>query len=132
MKRRRTTARTRRPAPYLAELLAPYIRLRLDAQEHGGSPLASICVGPPGYLLLVQCAMRRAGRRKRVAYHAAMRSGGGRVRGNGTGSSHQGGIGVYSVAFARDVSECEANATLAAALNGPVLEQPTPGLIHRR
>jgi hypothetical protein len=51
------------------------------------------------------------------------------VRGNATGASHQGGSGLYTVGFARDVGGCVATATLAAAQNGPTLEQPSPGRI---
>ena len=80
-----------------------------------GDPGAQGGAGPPGP--------------SGIAYHAALNSGGGRVRGNAVGSSHQGGTGLYAIAFARDVSGCEATATLAAVLNGPVLEQPTPGRI---
>jgi hypothetical protein len=64
-----------------------------------------------------------------VSYHAVVNSGGGVVRGNATGASHQGGSGVYTVAFARDVGGCVAIATLAAAQNGPTLEQPAAGRI---
>ena len=64
-----------------------------------------------------------------VTYHAAVNSGGAAVRGNATGFTHQGGSGRYTLAFARDVSTCEATAALAAVQNGPALEQPTPGRI---
>lgn len=64
-----------------------------------------------------------------VAYHAAVNSGGTAVRGNATGFTHQGGSGLYTLAFARDVSTCQATATLAAVQNGPTLEQPTPGRV---
>lgn len=64
-----------------------------------------------------------------VTYHAAVNSGGAAVRGNATGFTHQGGSGLYTLAFGRDVSTCEATATLAAVHNGPALEQPTPGRI---
>lgn len=64
-----------------------------------------------------------------VAHHAAVNSGGVVVRGNATGFTHQGGSGVYTLAFGRDVSGCQAAATLAAVQNGPVLEQPTAGRI---
>ena len=36
---------------------------------------------------------------------------------------------MYTLAFGRDVSACEATATLAAVQNGPALEQPTAGRI---
>ena len=64
-----------------------------------------------------------------VTFHAAVNSGGSAVRGNATGFAHQGGSGLYVIAFGRDVSSCDATATLAAVQNGPVLEQPTPGRI---
>jgi len=64
-----------------------------------------------------------------VAFHAAVNSGGATVRGNATGFTHQGGSGLYTIAFGRDVSGCQATATLAAVQNGPALEQPTPGRI---
>lgn len=63
------------------------------------------------------------------AFHAAVNSGGATVRGNATASAHQGGSGLYTLAFGRDVSGCEATATLAAVQNGPSLEQPKPGRI---
>ena len=69
-------------------------------------------VGPPG-----------------ITFHAAVNSGGAAVRGNATAFTHQGGSGVYSIAFGRDVSGCEATATLAAVQNGPSLEQPVAGRI---
>ena len=64
-----------------------------------------------------------------VTHHAAVNSGGTAVRGNATGFTHQGGSGLYTLAFGRDVSACQATATLAAVQNGPVLEQPTPGRV---
>lgn len=64
-----------------------------------------------------------------VTYHAAVNSGGTAVRGNATGFNHQGGSGVYTLAFGRDVSTCQATAALAAVQNGPTLEQPTPGRV---
>ncbi len=64
-----------------------------------------------------------------VALHAAINSGGTAVRGNATAFSHQGGSGLYTVTFGRDVSTCEATATLAAVPNGPAIDQPTPGRV---
>jgi hypothetical protein len=64
-----------------------------------------------------------------AAFHAAVNSGGAAVRGNATAFHHQGGSGLYSIAFGRDVSACEATATLAAVANGPAIDQPTPGRI---
>ena len=64
-----------------------------------------------------------------LSYHAAVNSGGTAVRGNATGFTHQGGSGLYVLAFGREVSTCQAAATLAAVQNGPTLEQPTPGRI---
>jgi hypothetical protein len=64
-----------------------------------------------------------------VALHAAINSGGAAVRGNATAFNHQGGSGLYTIAFGRDVSACEATATLAAVPNGAGVEQPTPGRI---
>jgi hypothetical protein len=65
-----------------------------------------------------------------VTFHAAVNSGGAAVRGNATAFSHLAGqSGVYSIAFGRDVSACEATATLAAVQNGPSLEQPPAGRI---
>lgn len=62
-----------------------------------------------------------------VTYRAAVNSGGGTVRGNATTASHQGGSGLYTIAFDRDVSQCVATATLAAVQNGPALEEPPAG-----
>ena len=45
-------------------------------------------------------------------FHAAVDSGGAAVRGNATFSSGGGGTGTYTIGFARDVSGCEATATL--------------------
>ena len=64
-----------------------------------------------------------------LSFHAAVNSGGTAVRGNATGFTHQSGSGVYVLAFGRDMSTCEATATLAAVQNGPALEQPTAGRI---
>lgn len=64
-----------------------------------------------------------------VALHAAINAGGSAVRGNATAFSHQGGSGLYTIAFGRDVSACEATATLAAVPNGTAVQQPTPGRI---
>jgi hypothetical protein len=64
-----------------------------------------------------------------VAFHAAVNSGGAAVRGNATAFNHQGGSGLYTIAFGRDVSSCEATATLAAVPNGPSVEHPTAGRI---
>jgi hypothetical protein len=64
-----------------------------------------------------------------VALHAAINSGGAAVRGNATAFTHQDGSGLYTVGFGRDVSACEATATLAAVANGASLEQPTAGRI---
>src|SRR5512132_917501 len=43
-------------------------------------------------------------------FHAAIDSGGGRVRGNAIASTGGGGTGTYAIAFSRDVSACEATA----------------------
>jgi hypothetical protein len=64
-----------------------------------------------------------------VAYRAVVNSGGGLVRGNAVGANHQGGSGLYAVAFDRDVSACVASATLSDAQNGPTLETPPPGRV---
>jgi hypothetical protein len=64
-----------------------------------------------------------------VAFHAAVNSGGAAVHGNATAFNHQGGSGLYTIAFGRDVSSCQATATLAAVPNGPTLEQPTAGRV---
>jgi hypothetical protein len=64
-----------------------------------------------------------------VALHAAINSGGAAVRGDATAFTHQDGSGLYTVGFGRDVSACEAIASLAAVANGAMLEQPTPGRI---
>ena len=64
-----------------------------------------------------------------VAFHAAINSGGTAVRGNATAFTHQSGSGIYSIAFGRDVSGCEATATLAAVQNGASLEEPQAGRI---
>lgn len=64
-----------------------------------------------------------------TTYRATVNSGGSAVRGNATAFTHQGGTGLYTLAFDRDVSPCVATATLAAAQNGPVLEQPPAGRI---
>jgi hypothetical protein len=58
-------------------------------------------------------------------FHAAIDSGGGRVRGNATASNHPiGGSGTYTITFARDVSGCEATATLASVPGGSVVDPP--------
>jgi len=64
-----------------------------------------------------------------ASYRAVVNSGGGAVRGNPTGVTHQGGSGLYSVAFERDVSACVATASLSEAQNGPTLETPPAGRI---
>jgi hypothetical protein len=64
-------------------------------------------------------------------FHAAVNSGGEVVRGNATGSSGGGGTGTYTIAFARDVSGCEATATLASVPGGSVVDPP-PGRITVR
>ena len=56
-------------------------------------------------------------------FHAAINSGGGRVRGNATAASHLV-EGTYTITFARDVSGCEATATLAAVPGGSVVNPP--------
>jgi hypothetical protein len=57
-------------------------------------------------------------------FHAAIDSGGGRVRGNATFSSGGGGFGTYTIGFARDVSNCEATATLASVPGGGTVDPP--------
>jgi hypothetical protein len=64
-----------------------------------------------------------------VTYRATVNSGGATVRGNAIGVTHQGGSGLYTIAFERDVSSCVTTATLAEAQNGPMLEQPPAGRI---
>jgi hypothetical protein len=64
-----------------------------------------------------------------VTYRASVNSGGGTVKGNAVTASHQGGSGLYTIAFDRDVSACVATATLAAVQNGPTLEEPPAGRI---
>jgi hypothetical protein len=66
-----------------------------------------------------------------AAYHAAINSGGGRVRGNAITASHDGGTGVYALTFARDVSACEAVATLAQVPGGSTVDPP-PGRVTVR
>jgi hypothetical protein len=56
-------------------------------------------------------------------------SGGGTVNGNAVAASHNGGSGLYTVAFDRDVSGCVSTATLAAVQNGPALEEPPAGRV---
>jgi hypothetical protein len=56
-------------------------------------------------------------------------SGGAAVRGNATAFTHQDGTGLYTVGFGRDVSACEATATLAAVADGASVEEPTAGRI---
>lgn len=56
--------------------------------------------------------------------HAAINSGGGVVRGNAVGASGGGGAGTYTVEFGRDVSGCEASATLASVPGGAVTDPP--------
>ncbi len=64
-----------------------------------------------------------------VTYRAVINSGGGAVRGNASGVTHQGGSARYSIAFDRDVSGCVATATLSDAQNGPTLETPPAGRV---
>jgi hypothetical protein len=64
-------------------------------------------------------------------FHAAIDSGGGRVRGNAIASTGGGGTGTYAIAFSRDVSACEATATLASVPGGSVVDPP-PGRITVR
>jgi hypothetical protein len=64
-------------------------------------------------------------------FHAAIDSGGGRVRGNAIASTGGGGTGTYAIAFSRDVSTCEATATLASVPGGSVVDPP-PGRITVR
>jgi hypothetical protein len=59
-------------------------------------------------------------------FHAAVNSGGDAVRGNATFSSGGGGAGTYTIGFARDVSQCEATATLASVPGG-LTTDPPPG-----
>jgi hypothetical protein len=60
-----------------------------------------------------------------VAYHAAINSGGGPIRGNAVTANHtQGGSGLYTLTFARDVSGCEAVATLAQVPGGSTVDPP--------
>src|SRR5256885_4297543 len=64
-----------------------------------------------------------------VTYRAVLNSGGATVRGNAVTATHQGGSGLYTVAFDRDVSACVATATLSEAPNGSALETPPAGRI---
>ena len=64
-------------------------------------------------------------------FHAAVNSGGDAVRGNATFSSGGGGAGTYTIGFARDVSQCEATATLASVPGG-LTTDPPPGRITVR
>jgi hypothetical protein len=64
-----------------------------------------------------------------AAFRAAISSGGARVLGNATNSSHQGGTNVYSVEFAQDMTNCVYTAVLASVQAGPQLEQPPAGRI---
>jgi hypothetical protein len=57
-------------------------------------------------------------------FQAAVNSGGDPVRGNATGASGGGGSGTYTIAFSRDVSGCEATATLASVPGGGVVDPP--------
>jgi hypothetical protein len=64
-------------------------------------------------------------------FHAAINSGGGVVRGNALGVTGGGGTGTYAIAFSRDVSNCEATATLASVPGGSTVDPP-PGRITVR
>jgi hypothetical protein len=64
-------------------------------------------------------------------FHAAVNSGGEAVRGNATSSSGGGGAGTYTIGFPRDVSSCEATATLASVPGGLTVDPP-PGRITVR
>lgn len=64
-----------------------------------------------------------------ATFRAAITSGGAKVLGNATNSSHQGGTNVYSIEFARDVSSCIYSAVLAAVQAGSGVEQPPAGRI---
>jgi hypothetical protein len=64
-----------------------------------------------------------------VTYRAVLNSGGATVRGNAVTASHQGGSGLYTIAFDRDISACVPTATLSEAQNGSALETPSAGRI---
>jgi hypothetical protein len=64
-------------------------------------------------------------------YHAAIDSAGGRARGNATSSSGWGGDNTITIGFDRDVSGCEAVATLASVPGGPI-QDPPPGRVTVR
>jgi len=57
-------------------------------------------------------------------FHAAVNSGGAPVRGNAVAATGGGGAGTYTVEFSRDVSSCEATATLASVPGGSVVDPP--------
>lgn len=63
-----------------------------------------------------------------IVYHAAVSSSGALVRGNATGGGNAPGDGVFTVEWARDVTTCQAVATLAFVPGGSV-EEPPPGRI---
>lgn len=57
-------------------------------------------------------------------YTAAVSSAGGLARGNAVAAANVGGDGVYTVQWRRDVSTCEAVASLASVPGGPVADPP--------
>jgi len=58
-----------------------------------------------------------------ITFHAALNSAGVRVRGNSVGGGSSA-PGIYTVEFARDVSGCEAVATLASVPGGATVDPP--------
>lgn len=57
-------------------------------------------------------------------YTAAVNAAGGLARGNAVAAANEAGDGVYTVQWRRDVSKCEAVASLAAVPGGPVTDPP--------
>ena len=66
-----------------------------------------------------------------IAFHAAVNSAGGLVRGNATAGGNAPGDGVFTVEWAQDVSGCQSVATLARVTGGAV-EDPPAGRINVR
>src|SRR5215212_6488749 len=91
--------------------------VRSRAIRRGGVALSDISLAAQAALRGAKGDPGPAGQ-SGVTYRAVINSGGGVVRGNGTGANHQGGSGHYAVSFDRDVSGCVATATLSDAQNG--------------
>ena len=67
----------------------------------------------------------------RPIYHAAMNSAGQLVRGNAIAGGNAAGDGIFTIRWKRDVSKCDAAATLASIPGGPVADPPAGSITLR-